>query len=366
MTEAKFDTDDTLGNVTITGLPHDLSDFNGGSYTASSGTWTGTAAQFTALTFAAGSTTGTFTLSISAPNTTPGEAATATENYTLTITSAEGPELPILGGATSATVNEGGLVTLGVTEAQFDVDDTLGTVTITGLPHDLTNFSGGTYTGGTGTWTGTAAQFVALTFDAGGTAGTFTLSISAPNTTPGEAATATENYTLTVNSALGAVVRPRRRRRQPINLALTDPSGVGALTTVTISGMPSDWSLNEGTNLGNGTWTVETDDLSALTVLTAAAYAGAMVLGVTETWTNADGSTGTAFVSDNVEAYAPGSPIFALSGDDTLTGAGAQRPVRLRAADRQRCHLQLQRRVGQNRSDGVRRRRQLRRPSYRR
>ena len=109
----------------------------------------------------------------------------------------------------------------------------------------------------------------------------------------------------------------------PINLALTDPSGVGALTTVTISGMPADWSLNEGTNLGNGTWTVETNDLSALTVLTAAAYAGAMVLGVTETWTNADGSTGTAFVSDNVEAYAPGSPIFALSGDDTLTGAGA-------------------------------------------
>ena len=47
-----------------------------------------------------------------------------------------------------------------------------------------------------------------------------------------------------------------------------------------------------------------------------------MVLSVTETWTNADGSTGIAVVSDNVEAYAPGSPIFALSGDDTLTGAG--------------------------------------------
>jgi hypothetical protein len=43
---------------------------------------------------------------------------------------------------------------------------------------------------------------------------------------------------------------------------------------------------------------------------------------VTETWTNADGSTGIAVVSDNVEAYAPGSPIFALSGNDTLTGAG--------------------------------------------
>src|SRR5205814_5198715 len=35
---------------------------------------------------------------------------------------------------------------------------------------------------------------------------------------------------------------------------------------------------------------------------------------------NADGSTGTATISDNVEAY-PASPIFAVSGDDTLTGS---------------------------------------------
>jgi hypothetical protein len=47
------------------------------------------------------------------------------------------------------------------------------------------------------------------------------------------------------------------------------------------------------------------------------------VLNVTEGWTNADGSTGAAIVADNVEAYASGSPIFALSGDDHLTGAGA-------------------------------------------
>src|SRR5260370_16274475 len=109
----------------------------------------------------------------------------------------------------------------------------------------------------------------------------------------------------------------------PINLALTDPSGgqpTGPIQ-LTFTGVPSDWSINEGTNLGNGTWTVETNDLSALTVTTAAAYTGAMVLSVTETWTNADGSTGTAVVSDNVEAYAPGSPIFALSGNDTLTAA---------------------------------------------
>ena len=86
--------------------------------------------------------------------------------------------------------------------------------------------------------------------------------------------------------------------------------------------LPSDWSLNAGTDLGNGTWTVQTSDLTALTVTTTAAYIGAMVLGVTESWTNADGSTGKATIADNVEAYAPGAPIFALSGNDTLTDAG--------------------------------------------
>jgi hypothetical protein len=109
----------------------------------------------------------------------------------------------------------------------------------------------------------------------------------------------------------------------PINLALTNPSAAnGEPITVTVTGVPSDWQLNEGTNLGNGAWTIQTDDLSALTVMTTAAYAGAMVLSVTESWANADGSTGIATIADNVEAYAPGAPIFALSGNDTLTGTG--------------------------------------------
>ena len=110
----------------------------------------------------------------------------------------------------------------------------------------------------------------------------------------------------------------------PINLALTDPSGGRATgpVTLTVTSLPSDWSLNAGTDLGNGTWKVQTSDLTALTVTTTATYIGAMVLGVTESWTNADGSTGKAIIADNVEAYAPGAPIFALSGNDTLTGAG--------------------------------------------
>jgi hypothetical protein len=45
------------------------------------------------------------------------------------------------------------------------------------------------------------------------------------------------------------------------------------------------------------------------------------VLNVAESWTNSDGSTGHTIVFDNIEAYASGNPIFAWSGDDTLTGS---------------------------------------------
>src|SRR5262249_28492990 len=48
---------------------------------------------------------------------------------------------------------------------------------------------------------------------------------------------------------------------------------------------------------------------------------GALVLNVTETWTEADGTAATLNMADNVEAYAAGSPIFAWSGNDFLTAS---------------------------------------------
>jgi len=42
---------------------------------------------------------------------------------------------------------------------------------------------------------------------------------------------------------------------------------------------------------------------------------------VAMSWTKADGSNGFTTLVDNVEAYAPGNPIFAIAGDDNLTGS---------------------------------------------
>ncbi|MEY9479190.1 Ig-like domain-containing protein [Bradyrhizobium ottawaense] len=108
----------------------------------------------------------------------------------------------------------------------------------------------------------------------------------------------------------------------PINLGLTDPTADQTDTiTVTLAGVASDWIVNGGTDLGDGSWLVQTNVPDGLTITPAAGYTGAMLLLVTESWTNADGSTGSLSFGDNVEAYAPSSPIFALSGNDNLTGS---------------------------------------------
>ncbi|MDX8435285.1 Ig-like domain-containing protein [Mesorhizobium abyssinicae] len=107
---------------------------------------------------------------------------------------------------------------------------------------------------------------------------------------------------------------------EPINLALTDPSD-GQLVTITVKDVPSGWIIDGATQNADGSWTVQSNAVHELTVTTPASFAGAAVLDVHMTWTNADGTTGSASIADNVEAYAPGSPIFAWSGDDVLTGS---------------------------------------------
>ncbi|BAV73486.1 outer membrane adhesin like protein [Pseudomonas chlororaphis subsp. aurantiaca] len=109
---------------------------------------------------------------------------------------------------------------------------------------------------------------------------------------------------------------------EPINLALSIPlAEINGPVTVAISGVPSGWAFNAGTDNGDGTWTVQTNDPGALTVTAPGDFAGALVLDVNMYWSNSDGSSASAYVFNNVEVYAPGSPIFALSADDNLSGS---------------------------------------------
>ncbi|WP_349628829.1 VCBS domain-containing protein [Bradyrhizobium sp. AUGA SZCCT0177] len=117
-------------------------------------------------------------------------------------------------------------------------------------------------------------------------------------------------------------VAPAGIAGSPINLGLTDPvAGHLGDIAVTIDGIPSGWTVSGGTENGNGNWTMVTNNVASLSITSAANYSGALVVNVKVTWTNIDGSSETAIVADNVEVYAAGNPIFAISGDDNLTGS---------------------------------------------
>ena len=121
-----------------------------------------------------------------------------------------------------------------------------------------------------------------------------------------------------------STISPAGIAGSPINLGLTGvPADHVGDVSVNISGVPAGWTLSEGTDNGNGTWTVLTSNPSALSVTTAVGFNGALVLPMSLTWTNADGSAGSQVLDNNIEAYAPGSPIFAVSSDDHLTASSA-------------------------------------------
>jgi VCBS repeat-containing protein len=105
------------------------------------------------------------------------------------------------------------------------------------------------------------------------------------------------------------------------NLGLTQLADVSS-REVTVTGSPLNWVMDGATHNADGSWIAQTSDFSALTITPDVNFVGATLLNVVETWTNPDGSAGSMVVSDNVEAYAPGSPIFAVAGDDHLTSNG--------------------------------------------
>ena len=126
---------------------------------------------------------------------------------------------------------------------------------------------------------------------------------------------------VTLTSLGGANLAPAGVAGEAINLGLTNPTDHVGSITVNISGVPSGWTMSEGTDNGDGTWSVQTYDVSALSITAPQNYAGAVSLQISQTWTDSTGGTGLAMITNNVEAYAPGAPIFAISGDDNLSGS---------------------------------------------
>jgi VCBS repeat-containing protein len=188
-----------------------------------------------------------------------------------------------------------------------------------------------TPSGGSGTYNATTKTLTVET-DAGGselavvmTTGAFTFQATSGFTSESVGFTLTDADGDTASSTLQltGTTLPAGVAGSPINLGLTDPAGHVGPVTLTIAGIPAGWTVSEGTDNGYGVWTVQADNVSTLSITSPADYAGAMAFKVTMSWTNADHSVGYAGITDNVEAFPQGAPIFAWAGDDHLTGSAA-------------------------------------------
>jgi len=102
-----------------------------------------------------------------------------------------------------------------------------------------------------------------------------------------------------------------------ITSALTDTDGSESLS-VTVSGMPTGATLSAGTNNGDGTWTVDSGDLSGLSVTPPTDYAGTFNLTVTSTSTD---GVDTASTSDTISVTV--NPINEAPTDIKVVGNAA-------------------------------------------
>jgi hypothetical protein len=281
-------------------------------------TVSGTTATITSVTPVA---TGIYDLTISGGN-------LASLNGTVSLGFAAGQNIVDLAG--NALTNTAPTLT---NNNSYVIDNAGPSVTITESPNILNQVNATTtltfqfseaVTGFTAsdisTTRGTISNFIAVDGD------TYTATFTRTATGAASASVGAGSYTDLAGNAGAAGSSgnlPAGVAGSPISLALQNPADLGTAVTVTIANLAAGWTLDGGTHNADGSWTIQTTDVSSLTVTTPADYSGAEVLNVTATWTNADGTTGTLAVANNVEAYAPGIPIFAWSGDDTLTGSAA-------------------------------------------
>ena len=319
--------------------------------TATEGTdYTGTSTH--SITILAGQTSGTITVDPTADTTFEND-----ETVTVTLTGGTTNAQPINLGTAAATgtiTNDDAMpaVVTGVSytlqnavPGQNEIDHNVGnasgtalidihfsqSVSVTGTPTLTLNI--GSSLGDFATYvSGSGSQDLIFSFTPSnsGNEKTTALAITSVNGTINVTGTSTPantsgaDVTLSPHLGVNEPPAPAGTAGDPINLALADPPSVAdSLISITFSGVPLDWHLNYGTDLGNGVWSVQTNDVSTLTVTTPSNYTGAVLLHANEEWTATDGTRVSAIFGDNVEAYASGSPIFAWSGSDTLTGTGA-------------------------------------------
>ncbi|MCP4345548.1 MAG: hypothetical protein GY795_08480 [Desulfobacterales bacterium] len=307
----KTDMDETLSDITISGVPPEAT-LSAGTYNEADNTWTLTAAQLEGLTITPVlNSDADFDLTVSVTSTEPvgGDSATTQETIRVTVNAvADRPDLAV---SDTVSGNEGEAIPLSINSPSLtDTDGSESiqgnSVTISGVPDGAVLSAG--VDNGKGTWTVSTDQLQGLTITPADK-NDFTLTVSATSVEESNQDTATATATIDV------VVDPGVN---PPELILNDTSGnedeaIGLdikvktenLSEITISGVPAEAKLSAGTYDENeGVWKLDSAaELVGLNIDPPENFSGEISLTVSAT--SADGeNTATATGSLEVTVIA--------------------------------------------------------------
>ncbi|WP_286791519.1 beta strand repeat-containing protein, partial [Thalassospira sp. UBA4513] len=311
------DNSETL-SVTISGVP-DGATLSAGTNNGD-GTWSLEPGQLEGLTITPPENfSGSFDLGVTATSADGSDVATTTDSIAVDVTGvADAPTLDVA----NASGSEDSAIALDIDAGLTDSSETLA-VTISGVPDGAT-LSAGT-DNGDGSWTLSSEQLAGLTITPPEDfSGSFDLGVTATSADGSDVATATSSITVDVAGVADAptldVSDTSGSEDSAIALSvdagLTDSSET---LTVTISGVPDGGALSAGTDNGDGTWTLSSEQLSGLTISPPEDFSGSFDLGVTAT--SADGSdvattTGSITVDVAGVADAPTLDLSDASGNE--------------------------------------------------
>ena len=268
-------------------------------------TWQTATATVGTTTFSLAGVTlsGTNTMQVRVEDAAGNNSTAKTQAYTLDTT---GPTLSsITSNGTSSTTSETLTIKFNEQVAGFTTSDVV-----------ISSITSGTVTPGTLTDTGVVAGVDTWTL-------TITKSIANSKFT---ATVANSSFTdVAGNNGTGLAVTnvlPAGVAGAPINLGLASLAHDGvAHASLSVLNLPTGWDISGATHAADGSWQLDASALASAAVVTPVSFAGAAALEILVTFTHDDGSKSYAFVTDNIEAYTQGNPIFAWSGDDNLTGS---------------------------------------------
>lgn len=200
-------------------------------------------------------------------------------------------------------------------------DETLESILLTGVPIDA-ELSAGT-DNGDGTWSLIPSDLNGLSLTpVGDYSGEFQIGV---NVISSDGGVASDTFSINVNPVADAPMiatadaKGNEDADITLTLAASMPAGTSEVVdTITVAGVPEGAVLSRGTDNGNGTWTLDSDQLTELTLTPPTDYHGTFNLDVVAT--SSDGSASTTSLGVTVEPLADVPQLAvadAMGGEDS-------------------------------------------------